>query len=93
MTTKALFDALKPGGVLVVVDHLAAEGAGPEVANTLHRMDRQLALDTLTAAGFVLEEESDLYARPDDPRDANVFDPSIQGATDQFAWRLRKPAG
>ena len=91
ITTKALFDALKPGGVLVVVDHLAANGAGADAANTLHRMDRELALATLTSAGFVLEEESDLYTRPDDPRDANVFDPGIQGKTDQFAWRLRKP--
>ncbi len=86
-----LFDSLKPGGTLVVVDHLAQDGAGAEAANSLHRMDRQLALDALTGAGFVLEEESDLYAHPDDPRTANVFDEAIRGQTDQFAWRLRKP--
>lgn len=87
----ALFAALKPGGTLVVVDHLAADGGGVDAATGLHRMDRQLALDTLTRAGFVLEEESDLYARPDDPRSANVFDEAIRGRTDQFAWRLRRP--
>ncbi|WP_338242443.1 class I SAM-dependent methyltransferase [Aurantiacibacter hainanensis] len=86
-----LYDSLKPGGTLVVVDHLAAEGGGAEAADQLHRMDRQMALDALTGVGFVLEEESDLYSRPDDPRDANVFDDSIRGNTDQFAWRLRKP--
>ena len=86
-----LYDALKPGGTLVVVDHLAAEDGGQAAADELHRMDRQIALDALTGAGFVLEEESDLYSRPDDPRDANVFDDSIRGNTDQFAWRLRKP--
>ncbi len=86
-----LYASLKPGGTLVVVDHLAVEGAGAEAANSLHRMDRQLALDALTAAGFVLEEESDLYARTEDPRTANVFDEEISGHTDQFAWRLRKP--
>ena len=89
--TQMLFDALKPGGSLIVVDHLAAEDGGVDAADTLHRMDRQLALDTLTGAGFVLEQETDLYSRPDDPRDANVFDDSIRGETDQFAWRLRKP--
>ena len=46
----------------------------------------------LTQAGFVLDAESDLYSRPDDPRTANVFDPSIRGQTDQFALRFRKPA-
>lgn len=87
----ALYAALKPGGTLIVVDHLAAEGGGLEAADALHRMDAALALDALTAAGFELEEESDMYARPGDPRDANVFDEAIRGQTDQFTWRLRKP--
>lgn len=86
-----LYNALKPGGTLVVVDHLAPEGGGVEAADQLHRMDRQMALDALTGVGFVLEAESDLYAQPGDPRDANAFDASIRGNTDQFAWRLRKP--
>ncbi len=86
-----LYASLKPGGTLVVVDHLAADGGGLEAIDKLHRMDRDMALQALTGAGFVLEEESDLYSRPDDPRDANVFDESIRGQTDQFAWRLRKP--
>lgn len=86
-----LYDSLKPGGTLVVVDHQAVEGSGAEAADELHRMDAQLALDALTAVGFELEAESDLYARSDDPRTANVFDDSIRGKTDQFAWRLRKP--
>ncbi len=86
-----LYDSLKPGGTLVVVDHVADEGAGAEAADSLHRMDPQLALDALTAAGFELEEESEIYARPADPHTANVFDEEIRGATDQFAWRLRKP--
>ena len=51
-----------------------------------------MALNALTSAGFELVEQSDLYSRPEDPRDADVFDESIQGRTDQFAWRLRKPA-
>jgi predicted methyltransferase len=88
----ALYAALKPGGSLVVVDHRAAPGSGAEAADSLHRMDEELALAALTAAGFVLEEESELYARPSDPRTANVFDEAIRGATDQFMWRLRKPA-
>ena len=88
----ALYRALEPGGTLLVVDHSAADGSGLAPANTLHRMDRAAAIAALLAAGFVLEAQSDLYARPDDPRSANVFDPSIRGRTDQFALRLRKPA-
>lgn len=88
---KALYDALKPGGTLVVVDHSAPEGTGIATTDATHRMEKQAAIDALTAVGFVLEEESDLYAAPDDPRTANVFDPSIRGKTDQFALRFRKP--
>jgi predicted methyltransferase len=89
---QSLYDALKPGGSLIVVDHSAVDGTGTETTGELHRIDKQTAIDALTAVGFVLEEESDLYARPDDPRSANVFDESIRGKTDQFALRMRKPA-
>lgn len=87
----ALYAALKPGGKLVVIDHSAAEGTGTATTNATHRIDQQTAINDLTAAGFELEAESDLYARPDDPRDANVFDPAIRGKTDQFALRFSKP--
>jgi len=87
----ALYAALKPSGTLLVVDHSALPGAGLAAANALHRMDKNAAIAALTAAGFVLEAESQIYARPEDPRTANVFDPSIRGKTDQFALRFRKP--
>ena len=87
----ALYASLKPGGTLLVVDHSAVAGAGVAAANAVHRMDKQAAIAALTAAGFVLEAESDLYARPDDPRTANVFATEIRGKTDQFALRFRKP--
>jgi predicted methyltransferase len=87
----ALFKALKPGGTLLVVDHSALPGAGLAAANSLHRMDLQAAIGALTEAGFAVQAESDIYARPADPRTANVFDPSIRGKTDQFVLRLHKP--
>ncbi|MBO9519636.1 MAG: class I SAM-dependent methyltransferase [Porphyrobacter sp.] len=87
----ALFDALKPGGTLVVVDHSAADGSGTTAAGSIHRIDKAAAIAALTNAGFVVEAQSDLYKQPNDPRTANVFDPSIRGKTDQFALRLRKP--
>ena len=87
----ALFAALKPGGTLVLVDHSAAAGTGTRDSDSLHRIDREHAIATLTAAGFVLDGESNLYARLADPRTANVFDASIRGQTDQFTLRFKKP--
>jgi predicted methyltransferase len=86
-----LFAALKPGGALVVVDHNAPDGSGSTLSDSLHRIERKTVIDTLTAAGFKLEAESQLWRKPSDPRTANVFDPSIRGKTDQFALRFRKP--
>jgi predicted methyltransferase len=87
----ALFAALKPGGTLVVVDHSAKPGTGTTTSDSLHRIDKAAVIAALTKAGFKLEAESQLYARPADPRTVGVFDPSIRGKTDQFALRFRKP--
>jgi predicted methyltransferase len=89
--SSALFRSLKPGGTLVVVDHSAVAGSGTSAADTLHRIELRAVVDALTQAGFKLEAESALFARPDDPRTANVFDPAIRGNTDQFVLRFRKP--
>lgn len=87
-----MFAALKPGGTMVVVDHSATAGTGSALSDSLHRIDKATVIDAFTKAGFRLEAESDLYARPGDPRTANVFDPAIRGNTDQFTLRFRKPA-
>ncbi len=87
----ALFDALKPGGTLVVVDHSAKPGTGTTMAGSLHRIDKAAVVVALTKAGFMLEAESQLYARAADARTVSVFDPSIRGKTDQFTLRFRKP--
>ena len=84
--------SLKPGGVLLVVDHHAQPGTGLSGAGRLHRIDVEAAKAAIAAAGFVLEAESDLLADADDPRTASVFDPSIRGRTSQFMLRFRKPA-
>jgi predicted methyltransferase len=87
----ALFAALKPGGTLTVIDHVAAAGSGTTAADSLHRIDPAAARSILEQAGFVFEAESDLLRRSDDPHTANVFDPAIRGRTDQFMMRFRKP--
>ncbi|MFE9083764.1 class I SAM-dependent methyltransferase [Brevundimonas sp. NPDC003935] len=87
----AAYRALKPGGLYVVIDHDAATGAGPDAPDSLHRIDVDQVKREIEAAGFVLDGSSDLLARADDPRTANVFDPSIRGKTSQFMLRFRKP--
>ncbi|WP_447761027.1 class I SAM-dependent methyltransferase [Sphingopyxis panaciterrae] len=89
---KAAFAALKPGGSYIVLDHSAAAGSGLRDAGSLHRIDVETAKAEILSAGFVLDGESDLLANPGDDRSKPVFDPEVQGKTDQFVLRFRKPA-
>ena len=87
----AVFAALKPGGLYFVEDHAAADGAGPAATQELHRIDPAQAIAEVTAAGFVLDAQSDLLKNPADPKTVGVRDPSVQGETEKFALRFRKP--
>ena len=87
----ALYRALKPGGTLIVVDHVAADGTGSSAADTLHRIDPAFTRATLEKAGFRFDGELEIWRTTGDPHNANVFDPAIRGKTDQFAYRFRKP--
>lgn len=84
-----LFAALEPGGSLVVIDHHAKPGSGPEIAKTLHRMDAALLRRDLEAAGFRFAAEADFLRHPDDPREQPFFE--MDGPTDAFVHRYVRP--
>jgi predicted methyltransferase len=87
-----VFRVLKPGGYFVIMDHAAPTGAPTTTGNDLHRIDPMVVKAAATTAGFVLDEESAILANPADDHSKVVFDPSIQGKTDQFLLRYKKPA-
>jgi predicted methyltransferase len=88
---KAVFAALKPGGVYVVLDHVAAKGSGVEATESLHRIDPARVKKDILAAGFKFDGESSILASSGDDHTKMVFDPSIRGHTDQFLYRFKKP--
>jgi predicted methyltransferase len=88
---RAVFERLKTGGSYVIIDHAATAGAGANEAQSLHRIDPVSVREEVEAAGFALDAESALLARKDDPHSIKVFDPSIKGETDRFAYRFVKP--
>jgi predicted methyltransferase len=83
--------ALKPGGVLLVVDHSAPRGTGSSAAQTLHRIDEQFAIADFREHGLEFEREIEVLRNPGDDRSKNVFDPAIRGKTDRFVHLYRKP--
>jgi predicted methyltransferase len=88
---KAVFAALKPGGIYLIVDHVAEAGSGARDTNTLHRIDPAIVKAQVTAAGFQFVGENALLANPADDHSKKVFDASIRGHTDQFVYKFRKP--
>jgi predicted methyltransferase len=87
----AVFRALKKGGIYLIIDHAAAAGSGLRDTETLHRIDPASIRSEVTAAGFVLEAESEALRNPDDTHRLAVFDPAIRHMTDQVVYKFRKP--
>ncbi len=83
---KSVFDALKPGGVFLVIDYVAAPGTGFTQSPTLHRGDPETTKAEIVKAGFVFEGESKALARPSDPHTMRAHEQD-----DQFIFRFRKP--
>jgi predicted methyltransferase len=88
---RQIFDSLRPGGVYLVIDHSAVDGSGGAATDTFHRIDSALVIEEITAAGFVLDGQSDMLANAEDTREVGVFDSSIRRRTDRFVLRFRKP--
>jgi predicted methyltransferase len=82
---------LKPGGYLVIMDHVAPQGTPTTSGDTMHRVDPMQIKALATGANFALEEESNILANPADDHTKGVFDPAIRGKTDQVLLRYKKP--
>jgi len=88
---RRVFEVLKPGGLYVILDHAAADGAGVSVSGSLHRIEAAELRRQVEAAGFVFDGETTAVANPADDHTVTVFDPAIRGHTDRFVYRFRKP--
>jgi predicted methyltransferase len=82
--------ALKPGGVLLLVDHSAKAGSGSTASTPLHRIDENYAIKDFEAHGFKVAAKSDLLRRPDDARDQLSYKGPAVGKTDRFVLVFRK---
>ena len=89
----AFFNALKPGGVFLVIDHVAEAGSGLRDTETLHRIDPIRMRVEIESAGFVFDSQSDILRNDDDDHRRTVFDSFIRGKTDQVIFKFRKPGG
>jgi predicted methyltransferase len=82
--------ALKPGGVLLVVDHSAKAGTGSADADNLHRIDAAYARRDIESHGFKLVKQADFLHDPTDDRSMISYKPPMLGKTDRFVYVFRK---
>lgn len=85
---REIYDALKPGGVYVIADHHAPEGSGLEAASTLHRLERDIVVQEVTDAGFVLVEEGQFLRDPTDDLQAVSY--KVGFRTDRYVLKFQK---
>jgi predicted methyltransferase len=85
--------SLKPGGILLVVDHSAKAGSGNSDAGSLHRIDEEFMRKDFESHGFKFVSKSDFLRRPDDKRDQVSYKPPIVGQTDRFVYVFHKEGG
>jgi predicted methyltransferase len=88
---KAVYKSLKPGGYYVIIDHKAAESAGDDVTETLHRVKESTTKKEVEAAGFKLVAEGKDLNTPSDDGTKRVFDADVRGKTNQFMLKFQKP--
>ena len=89
---KAIFRALKPGGVYVVADYAASPGAGFNQSQELNRVEADAVKQEVIAAGFMFDGESKVLANASDDHAKLATDPPASDKADQFLLRFKKPA-
>lgn len=92
---RAIYDALRPGGIYGIVDHSARPGSGLQDVQTLHRIDEPVVVQEITAAGFQFAGDATFLRNPADPRDWNdspFAAADRRGTSDRFVLKFVKPA-
>jgi predicted methyltransferase len=88
---KAIYKSLKPGGYYIIIDHKAADSAGDDVTETLHRIKESTTKTEVEAAGFKLVAEGHDLNFPGDDGTKRVFEADVKGKTNQFMLKFQKP--
>ncbi|WP_444885507.1 class I SAM-dependent methyltransferase [Microbulbifer sp. PSTR4-B] len=103
----SFYSALKPGGVLGVVEHRAKPGTSKEDMVKSGYVTQEYVIEAARKAGFELEESSEVNANPKDsakhPKGVWTLPPSLRlgdedkdkylaiGESDRMTLRFRKP--
>jgi len=88
---KAVYDALKPGGIYIVLDRSSRPGAGLNDLAALARIDEAIVKSEVEAAGFKFVGESNALRNPADDLGGRVTKAEYQKRPDEFILKFQKP--
>jgi len=86
---KAVFSALRSGGIYVIADHSGRLGSGISESGTLHRIEEAFLRREVQAAGFKFVDQGNFLRNPADPRDRNT--PERAQPKDEFVLKFVRP--
>ena len=89
---RAVYAALKPGGIFFILDHQGWPGMTPADIAKVHRVDKAQVIREVTSAGFQLAAEGAFLHQASDDHHLPIFDKKVRGHTDQYALKFVKPA-
>ncbi|UQA63913.1 class I SAM-dependent methyltransferase [Polyangium aurulentum] len=91
---RAIFAALKSGGVYGIVDHSARAGAGTTESESLHRIEEKSVREEVERAGFKLAGDASFLRNAKDTRDWSTSPGKAgerRGTSDRFVLKFVKP--
>ena len=86
-----LFEAMRPGGLVIIIDHVGRGGDTRAIVDKVHRIDPAVVKADMAKAGFKFIGESPLLHMTGDDPDKLVFDPAVRGKTDRFFYKFKRP--
>lgn len=87
---KTIKRILKPGGQLLIIDHVGNPGTGNSRVQDLHRIEAAFAKTDISNRGFSFEGESSVLVNEQDQLNLSVFDPQVSGRSSRFIYKFRK---
>ena len=87
----SLYEGIKPGGIVGVIEHEASIDTVPEDSAELHRLNSHFIKQIMQQAGFVFEQQSNILKNSNDDYNKVVWSKGLRRHTDRSVLRFRKP--
>lgn len=86
-----IYQSLKPGGILAIIDHHAEPDSPTTTGHDLHRISVNTVITQVKEAGFKLHERAYFLENDEDILTKHMYAPKLRGKTSRFVLKFLKP--